>query len=303
MRQHLQDDVSIQLNTQIQLRYETEGPERISKEFGVSPGTVSSRATKLGLKSLNKSRRATFRAAQSRSLNNSRLNTDFFASPLTEKSAYILGYIWADGGIYGDKLKFECKREDRVLLVALKEILEADQPISDRSQIMKSGTVSDTSTLQLSSRPLVQSLIIRGIIYAKSKFDPPLPELCDANFRHFVRGLFDGDGSTYHRDGVYLGVSLYGTKTVMTQIVERITALLSLKAKKVSAKYEGCKTYQVHWQNKECATKLANWFYTSATVLLPRKYKILLPYLTAETRASMNLMTCLEQTADATPPE
>ena len=112
----------------------------------------------------------------------------------TPAKAYLLGFIIADGNSDG-KYKITIVSKDLEILHKCKKILKCDNKIS--SQLKKN--INETKAhkiyyLQICSQKLVSDLRAFGIEPRKS-WTSTFPDIKEEYYSHFLRGLFDGDGS------------------------------------------------------------------------------------------------------------
>lgn len=123
------------------------------------------------------------------------LNENYFDVIDTEFKAYVLGLICADGyvGLYNDfTLVFSDVYMDgyKMLQCIQKELL-SDIPIHHRYGLDGHGHYE----LKFSNKHIVQQLNNLNITYKKLETRTKIPPMPNDLKRHFVRGLFDGDGS------------------------------------------------------------------------------------------------------------
>lgn len=116
---------------------------------------------------------------------------NYFETIDTEDKAYWLGFIWADGYLNKHSLEIEIHIKDKDHLIEFQEDLCDNHKIYEKER----GT-THSCKLTLGSQKLVNDLISLG--YKDKKIPNNLPEQLE---RHFIRGLFDGDGSV----GFYKG--------------------------------------------------------------------------------------------------
>lgn len=118
-------------------------------------------------------------------------NPDFFKS-WSEGMAYILGWIATDGCIqYVPKKRYGLRFElaDKEPLLLFKEIMNLDHPIHENKE---RGHYS----LYIRDKKLVKSIIDIGITPNKTFTLQPLA-IPQEYMPHFIRGVFDGDGSVF----------------------------------------------------------------------------------------------------------
>lgn len=161
---------------------ELRSTEAVAKEFGISGWTVRDRLKKAGYK-LNPSggqRKYT-------------VDDDFFKS-IGKDQAYLLGYILTDGNILiqGNHkvLRFHCCKDDKGLLEDIRKAFSSNNPI--RCYVKN-------ARLELVSRSIVDDLSKWGIGERKT-FTATMPNIPEPLFKHFLRGVIDGDGCISIRD-------------------------------------------------------------------------------------------------------
>lgn len=119
---------------------------------------------------------------------NYNVNEEFF-STWTEQSAYVLGYLFADGSIYrGDGSRYEiivsASREETLNIV--RDLMEAEHPIRQKGP--------NSYQMRIGSKVLVEVLEAFGLTENKT-LNLTYPEVPLEMERHFIRGYFDGKGS------------------------------------------------------------------------------------------------------------
>jgi len=116
-----------------------------------------------------------------------KVNANFF-NTWSPGMAYILGFIFADGCLVEHKNGYhglDITSKDLQLLKLIKEQLKAEHKIAKKERGYH---------IQIRNRNIYNNLIKLGLIPRKSKIIE-FPKLPKRYFSHFVRGLFDGDGS------------------------------------------------------------------------------------------------------------
>ena len=137
---------------------------------------------------------------------NYKVNHDYFDKIDTERKAYFLGLIYADGTIVSasnrqKQLCIALQEEDSYLL---EEICKDIKPfkeitISYPPNIAKHNW-KKRAVFKVSSDLICQKLIDMGCIQRKSKLGMTFPSLDENLIHHFIRGFFDGDGCIYVRE-------------------------------------------------------------------------------------------------------
>lgn len=227
--------------------------------LGRTHSSVENKKGKLGLKG---ERKYTF-------------NIDFFKPPLTEFSAYWLGFISADGYISSPKeLAIQLKDTDYEHLKKFNKCLNGNIPVTffEKKPRVICGKLTGTSYLaqiRVFSKELVLDLNNLGV-YPKKSFTLGFPNL-ESDFLTwcFVRGYFDGDGSIYYdknrkqlkakitsaspafKNGFSEFLKRFGIKTFMG------------KEKNIDCGITGKESHKIFFSN----------LYDDAEMFLDRKYK------------------------------
>src|SRR3989338_7144243 len=200
------------------------------------------------------------------------VNESFF-DDLTEKSAYLLGYIYADGNInYNlDKhywaLTITASAKDKSHLEKLKALLSSTKPLLFSAK-------TNSYRLIVNSRKLCEKLIGLGVIPRKSLVIQ-FPSLPNNLLRHFIRGSIDGDGNVRYvnrKRSPYFEITIAsGSKVFCEGLVKAIrdNTEISANIRKIN---ENLYIIQYSCSRGE---KLARFIYSDANIFLERKY---LPY-------------------------
>ena len=154
-------------------------------------------------------------------------NENYFDCIDTEFKAYILGFICADGyiGVHDDfcMVLSDIHDENYNTLKHLKDELDTDLTIQHRHTKEGYGNY----TFKFSNSHIVSSLINLGITHNKLKSRTSIPNIPHSLIRHFIRGLFDGDGSicrywdnTDNRERIEL--SFLGNPNLLLQVAQVI---------------------------------------------------------------------------------
>ena len=120
------------------------------------------------------------------------LDDDFFSSIDSHFKAYLLGWIASDGSIKEEQINIEIKDIDTDIIEILRDNICKSLPISRRFN----GTMNSVK-LSISSNKIVSDVCgLLDIIPGKKSHTVKFPTSIPDNLKwHFIRGLFDGDGS------------------------------------------------------------------------------------------------------------
>lgn len=141
------------------------------------------------------------------------LNENFFKIIDTEKKAYYLGLLYADGYVSNKNMLVELTLHNQDVDV-LNQFISELYPNNDRPlKLIRDKYYK----LIVNSKKIVNDLKYHGCVQKKTfklKFPLTIP---DNLIRHFIRGYFDGDGCVYVNNGV-LNISLIGTIDFLNSI-------------------------------------------------------------------------------------
>ena len=132
-----------------------------------------------------------------------RYNIQFFKEWSAEMT-YVLGLIYTDGNLHirKDKSGYELGilsfgQKDKELVEKFLNLMDCDAIIRFKERQEFANTTSgELYYFSIGNKDIANDLINLGITPNKS-LDMKFPEIPEKYFRHFVRGLFDGDGSVY----------------------------------------------------------------------------------------------------------
>jgi len=195
------------------------------------------------------------------------VNEFYFDAINSEAQAYWLGLLFSDGSQGFGKICLSLQETDRAHLEKFKKAIESEHCISN----FISGFGSMMFKIQISSKKLANTLNSLGCVQAKSLIIeyPNIPSALD---RHFIRGVFDGDGciglnknkrvqKSYWKWHIYSGSPAF---------IDRLHKKLAV----VHATKVGNPPRVVQVGNKAYFSKLYDFLYKDATIWLPRKREI-----------------------------
>ena len=127
------------------------------------------------------------------------INYNYFKT-ISKNSAYILGFLFADGCINKNKihnyLVVELNPKDIEILEFIKKEIQPNLKIKFYTKINKKRKkIYHSAGLHFSSSDLVEDLINFGCVPNKTKKEIRIPNIPQEFYKDFIRGYFDGDGS------------------------------------------------------------------------------------------------------------
>lgn len=187
-------------------------------------------------------------------------NDRFFENIDTEEKAYWLGFVTADGwltdrGMLGIKLH----KKDRSHLVKFREAIESNHRIYDYDD----GSVS----LCVQRQAINSSLRKLGITPRKSLTATPATVSSDL-YKHYWRGLVDGDGTLIHDPRPKFILDLAGTFNIVSEFARFCYQFCDTAA--IPRQYGNLWRFRL--QSKAGFSAVADEIYKDSTVYLNRKY-------------------------------
>lgn len=222
------------------------------------------------------------------------INENYFESVETEKQAYILGFIYADGCVQEypttSGLSFSQLEQDVDILEKIKEEMSSTYPFFNQVQ-KQNGKI--TTRFYAYSKKLCEDLVKLGATTKKSliiKF----PTFLDENLlRHFIRGYFDGDGCIWNGKRKVMKVKdlnrkegfryriIHNVKFTFTSNTDFIIGLqdyliktLGLRKNKIFNRFKCNKSVStLEYCGRGNIKKLYDFMYKDATIYGERKFK------------------------------
>jgi hypothetical protein len=201
-----------------------------------------------------------------------KFNEKFFDKIDTEKKAYWLGFLYADGSQNGNQFQMCLKIDDKGHLEKFKIAIDAEHLVKE---IVKKNHKKFIGALfQISSKYFCKSLENQGCVKNKT-FIVKFPNIDSNLHRHFIRGVFDGDGTIgimnkkygYKKWTIYSASEKFGLK--ISKILQRSN--MQVKFYKRNYKDNRKPGYNVEIHRKNEFDKLYRFLYDGATIFLDRK--------------------------------
>ena len=197
-----------------------------------------------------------------------------FFNEWTEKSAYVFGFILADGYVRteNDSSKNGNKNilQIQVRIDDIDIIYKIAAALKFRGQLVNYGK---SIKININNANIVSQLIQKGIPATqktlKADYPPSLPKELD---RHLIRGLIDGDGwssigkNVRDKDRYMLGFC--GTE----QLVKAVRSKLPIDTTAGQPYHDAPKCWRFGLYDLN-ALEVAKWIYTDAHIYIDRKYE------------------------------
>lgn len=231
-----------------------ESSNSIAKEFGCDPSTI-----------IRQLKRWSVNIRKNRYNSKYTLNCEFFKNVDTEEKAYLIGLLLSDGHISkGNCIMLTLKDKD--VIEKYRNAIQSNAPIrKDRY---------GNYQLNIRSKQMSDDLRNIGLSNRKSyeiNFNQVLSYIPKHLENHFVRGMFDGDGSIriYKYDYTKSPQYHFGY-TGLKEVVDYIKEYLNIQTKIVK---ESDITYTCVSSCKSTIIRIYEILYNNATIYMDRKYK------------------------------
>jgi len=199
------------------------------------------------------------------------INDNIFNEINSEKTAYWLGFLYADGYLRKYKYSYEIKL--KLAIKDLQHLYKFKKFLSFSGKVFKTvgnNNNNELAEIRFYSENIFNNLCKFGCIPRKSltiKFPLYLPT-CLMN--HFIRGYFDGDGCvTQSKDSVRISF-VSGSYEFINEFQKYLIENLDLKNNKIYKSDIG-NYYTLSWSNKENIIDFYNFIYKNSTIFLERK--------------------------------
>lgn len=212
------------------------------------------------------------------------LNEHYFDIIDTEEKAYILGFIYADGNnLYTtNRISIHLSKTDEEILQKMSHIFYGEEILKYNKRTNKNGKVFEYVRLNLYSKYMSEHLATLGVVEAKS-YKIVFPEWLDKSlYRHFIRGLIDGDGWIYLSNNYrnHPNVGLICTRQINDFLKDLFATDLGLKSYICKANKQDINVMcEIRIKNYHQSKILLDWLYKDATIYLQRKYKLYQEFL------------------------
>lgn len=197
-----------------------------------------------------------------------------------EPAAYWLGFIYADGYVSPKRSYFNVglQRRDEDHLDKLKEFLKSDAQLGRYNY-----TGHPQSRLNISNRKLSDRLRELGIIVGRNRFNLTIEGLPPEMYRHFIRGLIDGDGYVCENNK-WPQIRLVGQDDMLDWTNDIIFKTLSIPQQPKKLVNKKDIILCISFAGRTQAAKLGDWIYRDAQVFMQRKCNRYLAWSKENTR-------------------
>ena len=199
-------------------------------------------------------------------------NSNLFENIDTEQKAYWIGFIAADGYVNQERKSIDIQLHSKDLehLKKFQNFLQTDAPVKEIKD-------REAVRFQIYDEKLTKDLEYWGLVPRKSHTLEFPKKMSREIQKHFIRGLFDGDGSIYKHSqktergkGIYYSyrLEITGTKEVLQGVQSYFNGVGRIRFHKRAYRWEVNKKKEVETILKE--------LYINNSIALERKNKLAL---------------------------
>lgn len=189
----------------------------------------------------------------------------------TEEKAYWLGFILADGNIFKGELRLKLGSIDRDHLVKYTKFVGCSEDMITSE--IHSITGNTLNKVLLCGKEMIDMMGEKyKLLPAKTGHEIPYYEIRGDLRRHYIRGIFDGDGYI-RKDLSEIGVC--GSREVIEWIIDSISEDLKLPKTTTCNLQEPLKENLLYKTTfNKYKIEIAHYLYGGSTIHLDRKYKL-----------------------------
>lgn len=196
-----------------------------------------------------------------------------------EESAYVYGYILADGslnlsakynGKRTNKYTLRFKTKDRSLLQQIKESLSSEHPIR-KINTRRGDNKRVYHELSIARKALVSDLVDYGVEQNKTH-TISFPEFLPSDmYRHFIRGFFDGDGSVYRTDKFVCASFTTQSEAFIDSVNQHLKRMLGTDIRAKHQDSYGC--HSISYYKKKSIRDIYDYMYPGEIELQRKKQR------------------------------
>lgn len=200
---------------------------------------------------------------------------NIFENINSEEKAYWLGFLAADGCVFGNYIRISLQKQDQRHLEKFRDFLQANSIKISEETHQNKNQKNKYYTFSIGCKKMVEDLKRLGITERKSlTLKPPIGLISEKYYLDWIRGFFDGDGGiSYSVKNNRWQSYANSTKEVLQWIVDT----LELNTKPFNQKHYGKldNVWRIHFNGRINVYKAWNKMYhnDTATIYLDRKYQ------------------------------
>ena len=201
-------------------------------------------------------------------------NKNYFEKIDTEGKAYFLGLLLTDGNVHRLKrntpqyvIQLQLNVNDIDIIEKFKKELDANTKIiiDDRK-----GKRNAMCCFRVQSKKLAEDLRKYGVVERKTLVTELTKLVPKELYRHYIRGIFDGDGTVFLRNKNNLSFGFYGTHTLVSQTKEWLVEEIGVNNNLVHDQKDAMVSF-VTFSKRNDIINFYKLMYTDSSFYLKRK--------------------------------
>lgn len=218
---------------------------------------------------------------QSKTVRKYKLNENYFDNIDTSNKAYIMGFLHSDGSnnINKSTISLSLQEEDREILEQIRKEIGSTKPLEylDYSDKHDFGySYKNQYRLIVFSKHMCKELNDKGITPNKSLTIGFPNWLSEDLISHYIRGVFDGDGSIHQSfrndNNKPITLTITATESFCEELRNICKQILNINAGIYDASCHNGITKVFTISGRNIAKKFLDWIYRDADLYLQRKY-------------------------------
>lgn len=199
-----------------------------------------------------------------------KIDEDYFDVIDTPEKAYIVGFLFADGGNVGGVVYMTLQARDRGIIEQIRDCLKSEIPIKE----LKNGKYCRLDIIGVQVAKKLAKLGVEPRKTFKIRFPGWLPREL---YSHFIRGYFDGDGcltvSSARNKAAFSIVSNGPFCEDLQQIFKNIQINSQIINLKCGYNGQPTEAKRLMVGGNRQILKLMDWLYANSTIHLERKHQ------------------------------
>lgn len=214
-------------------------------------------------------------------------NYHIFDNIDTQEKAYWLGFLWSDGYVNDRRktgrgeisIKLQLAKNDRTQLEKFKVFLESNNPIHEYKDKGFGGEYV-SCRLMFSNMHMGKMLIEKyGLVPNRTDITKLQENISQELMRHFIRGVFDAEGSTavyYHKEKHLKATSAFTSLKPLLEWIQdfllenNITQSKTQLSKRYKDRNASDATFSISGTRQ--VLKFLEWLYQDSAIHIERKY-------------------------------
>ena len=198
-----------------------------------------------------------------------KVNENYFDIIDTEDKSYFLGLLYSDGCNNGSGFYVTLQGRDIDILYDFKKYIKYNGEL----KIIKNKTDSSENYISLNISSIKLSSKLSEIGCNKNKtINAIFPNIPDELINHFIRGLFDGDGSISIDKRNQFNFSIVGNSNIIKKVGDILNVKCKLNVKIRNPKRYKCDISIYGFGGNKQAKRVREFLYKNSTIYLKRKY-------------------------------